>query len=242
MFNTFFLRPIYNLVVYIINYIPSYDVGIAIILVTILIKIILFKPNLNSQKSSYLMREAQLDIEKIKEKYKNNNTKIAEETMKIYKERNIKPFASILLLIIQIPIFFALYYVFRDGFTLKPDLLYNFINFPETTKKLAFGLLDLSEKNIWVGVITGLTMLILSLRQSQVFKDLNKNSKNQKDDSFKSFFTRSLQMQMTYFLPILIGVSASFLPAGLGVYWTINNILSIFQDIYIKKELNLNKK
>lgn len=242
MFNTFFLRPIYNLVVYIINYIPSYDVGIAIILVTILIKIILFKPNLNSQKSSYLMREAQLDIEKIKEKYKNNNTKIAEETMKIYKERNIKPFASILLLIIQIPIFFALYYVFRDGFTLKPDLLYSFINFPETTKKLAFGLLDLSEKNIWVGVSTGLAMFILSRRQSKVFKDLNKNSKDVKDDSFKSFFTRSLQMQMTYFLPILIGVSASFLPAGLGVYWTTNNILSIFQDIYIKKELNFNKK
>lgn len=241
MFDTFFLKPIYNAVIFLLDFIPTHDVGIAIILITILIKLILLKPNLASQKSSYLMREAQVEIEKIKTKYKDNKAKIAEETMRFYKEKNIKPFASILVLIIQIPIFFALYYVFRDGFTLRPELLYTFNKFPETIKQFAFGFLDLSQKNVWVGVLTGLAMFILSKRQANAFKQINKNLEDKKNNSFQSIFAKSLQTQTTYFLPILIGATAAFLPSALGVYWTTNNILSIFQDIYIKKKLNIGK-
>lgn len=241
MFNNFFLEPVYNIVVFFTKLSPGYDIGIAIILTTILIKLILLKPNLNSQRSSYLMREAQIEIEKIKEKNKNDKAKIAEETMKFYKEKKIKPFSSILILIIQIPIFFALYYVFRDGVTLRPELLYSFNTFPENVKHLAFGFLDLAQKNIWIGVITGLSMFILSKRQASTFKKMTDSSKKSetKGESFQAAFAKTVQMQMTYFLPILLGASAAFLPAALGVYWTTNNILSIFQDVYIKRKLKI---
>ena len=239
MFHTFFTEPIYNIVVFFLNLIPNHDVGIAIILTTILIKLILLKPNISSQKSNYLMREAQVEIEEIKNKYKGDNKKIAEETMNLYKKKNIKPFSNFLVLLIQIPIFFALYYVFRDGVINNPNSLYFFNKFPENIKHLAFGFLDLSQKYWGVGVITGITMFIFAKRQANIFKKISNKKENKKDDSFQAVFAKNMQTQMVYFFPILSGLSAAVLPSVLGVYWTTNNILNILQDIYIKRKLNI---
>ncbi len=242
MFNTFFYQPIYNIVVFFLDIIPTHDIGIAVILTTIFIKLLLLKPNISSQKSSYLMREAQVEIDEIKKKYNGDNRKVAEETMKLYKEKKIKPFSSILVLIIQLPIFFALYYVFIDGIKFNESLLYNFIHFPEQVKHLAFGFMDLSQKYWWIGILAGISMYIFSKRQADIFKKMsNNNTDNSKQDSFKNIFAKTMQTQMVYFLPIISGISAAVLPSVLGLYWTVNNILSIFQDIYIKRKLNIEK-
>lgn len=245
MFNTFFLAPVYNIVVFFLNLFPSHDIGVAIILTTILIKLLLLKLNLSSQKSSYLIKDAQEELATIKKKYGDDKQKIAEETMKIYKEKKIKPFSSFLILLIQIPVFFALFYVFRDGgVILREDLIYSFNTFPETVKNLAFGFMNLSQKYIWVGILTGITMFILSKRQSLGLTN-NKKEEKQRDSKtqdFQEVFAKTMQMQMKYFLPVISGVSAAVLPSAIGVYWTVNNILSIFQDIYIKKKLKSVKK
>jgi len=245
MFNTFFLAPVYNIVVFFLNLFPSHDIGVAIILTTILIKLLLLKLNLSSQKSSYLIKDAQEELSAIKKKYGDDKQKIAEETMKIYKEKKIKPFSSFLILLIQIPVFFALFYVFRDGgVILREDLIYSFNTFPETVKNLAFGFMNLSQKYIWVGILTGITMFILSKRQSLGLTN-NKKEEKQRDSKtqdFQEVFAKTMQMQMKYFLPVISGVSAAVLPSAIGVYWTVNNILSIFQDIYIKKKLKSVKK
>lgn len=241
MFNTFFLQPIYNIVVFFLNIIPGHDLGIAIICTTILVKLILLQPNISSQKSSYLMREAQVEIDEIKKKHGNDNKKVAEETMRLYKEKKIKPFSSILVLIIQIPVFFALYYVFKDGVIFNQNLIYSFNHFPESVKSLAFGFMDLSQKYWWIGVLTGITMFIFSKRQADIFKKMSKNTDNkkQKDDSFQAIFMKNMQTQMTYFLPVISGISAAVLPSVIGIYWIVNNILNIFQDVYIKKQLKI---
>lgn len=245
MFNTFFLAPVYNIVVFFLNLFPSHDIGVAIILTTILIKLLLLKLNLSSQKSSYLIKDAQEELSTIKKKYGDNKQKIAEETMKIYKEKKIKPFSSFLILLIQIPVFFALFYVFRDGgVILREDLIYSFNTFPETVKNLAFGFMNLSQKYIWVGILTGITMFILSKRQSLGLTN-NKKEEKQRDSKtqdFQEVFAKTMQMQMKYFLPVISGVSAAVLPSAIGVYWIVNNILSIFQDIYIKRKLKSVKK
>lgn len=245
MFNTFFLAPVYNIVVFFLNLFPSHDIGVAIILTTILIKLLLLKLNLSSQKSSYLIKDAQEELSAIKKKYGDDKQKIAEETMKIYKEKKIKPFSSFLILLIQIPVFFALFYVFRDGgVILREDLIYSFNTFPGTVKNLAFGFMNLSQKYIWVGILTGITMFILSKRQSLGLTNNKKEEKqsDSKTQDFQEVFAKTMQMQMKYFLPVISGVSAAVLPSAIGVYWTVNNILSIFQDIYIKKKLKSVKK
>lgn len=239
MFDTFFLKPIYNIVLFFINTIPNHDIGIAIILTTFTVKLILLPLNLTSQRSTYLMKEAQIDLEEIKAKNKGDNKKIAEETMKIYKEKKINPFSSILTLIIQIPLFFALYFVFRDGVKYKENLIYSFIHFPESLKHLAFGFIDLTKTYWFLGLLTGISMYIFSKRQADAFKNI-KPSKGTESD-FKTVFAKNMQMQMTYFLPIVSGISAAVLPAVIGVYWITTNILNIIQDIYIKRKLNIEK-
>lgn len=238
------MRPIYNTVVFFLNIIPSHDVGIAIILTTLLIKIILLKPNISSQKSNYLMKEAQIEIDKIKEENKGDNKKIAEKTMALYKAKKIKPFSSILVLIIQIPIFFALYYVFKDNINNNSNLLYSFNKLPNEIKHLAFGFLDMSQKYWLIGVLAGVSMFIYSKRQANTLKRLQKEKKDKdgkiiKDESFQAVFLKNMQGQMLYFLPVISGFSAAVLPAVLGIYWTTNNILNILQDIYIKRKLNI---
>lgn len=233
MFHTIFLEPVYNIVVFFLNIIPSHDIGIAIIFTTLLIKLILLKINISSQRSSYLMKSVEIDINKIKEKYKGDNKKIAEDTMALYKEKKIKPFASILGLIIQIPVFFALYFVFRDGVKLDNNLIYSFIKFPSHVQDLAFGFMNISQKYWILGVLTGISMFILAKRQSS----LTGISKDNKSTDFKTVFAKNMQFQMTYFLPIFAGFSTAMFPAVIGIYWTVNNILSIFQDIYIKRQL-----
>lgn len=243
MFHTLFLQPIYNIVITFLNVIPGQDIGIAIILTTLLVKIILLPLNLSSQRSSYLMREAQVEIDEIKKRYAGDNKKIAEETMILYKEKKIKPFTSILTLIIQLPVFFALYFVFKDGIKFNESLIYSFIHFPQNIEHLAFGFLDITKHYWWLGVLTGISMFIFSKRQANTLKQIsgNKDKNKEKQNDFKTVFAKNMQMQMTYILPVISGVSAAVLPGVIGIYWTINNILNIFQDIYIKRKLNIEK-
>ncbi len=239
MFNLLFLKPIYNAVLFFVNIIPNHDIGIAIILTTLLVKIILLPLNLSSQRSTYLMKEAQIEIEEIKIKNKGDKKKLAEETMALYKKKKINPFSSIFTLIIQIPVFFALYFVFREGVVFKGNLIYSFIHFPENLKHLAFGFIDLTKQYWFLGVLTAITMYIFSKRQADAFKNIKENK--EKESDFKTIFAKNMQMQMTYFLPIISGVSAALFPAVIGIYWVVNNILNIFQDIYIKRKLNIEK-
>lgn len=243
MFNTIFLEPVYNIVVFFLNLFPSHDIGVAIILTTIAIKIILLKLNLSSQRSAYLMRDIQPELKNLKKKYEGDNKKIAEETMKIYKKKKIKPFSSILVVILQIPIFFALFYIFRDGVTLREDLLYSFNSFPETVKNLAFGFMNLSQKYLWIGILTGITMFILSKRQSFALNNTkDEKEKQSKKGDFQEVFAKTMQMQMKYLLPIISAFSAAILPSAVGIYWIVNNILSILQDIFIKRKLEKEAK
>ena len=243
MFNTLFLQPIYNTVLFFVNIVPNHDIGIAIILTTLLVKLILLPLNLSAQRSTYLMKEVQIEIDEIKAKHKEDKKKLAEETMALYKKKKINPFSSIFTLIIQIPVFFALYFVFIDGVIFKENLIYSFIQFPTNLTNLAFGVIDLTKRYWFLGVLTGITMYIFSKRQADAFKNVkeNKETDKNKEADFKTIFAKNMQMQMTYVLPVISGVSAAMFPAVIGIYWVVNNILNIIQDVYIKRKLNIEK-
>ena len=113
MFDTFFYNPIYNIVVFLSNYIS--DMGIVIIITTIIIKVLLypfFKKQIHNQIG---LKKAKPELDKIKEKSKDKNLTteqrqaMAMETMEVYKKYKIQPFAMFLLMLIQMPILFALY-------------------------------------------------------------------------------------------------------------------------------------
>lgn len=255
MFDTLFYEPVYNILLFFLNIIPSKDVGIAIILTTILIKFILLPLNIKAQKSQYLMREISGELNDLRDKYKSgkyDHKKYGEETLKLYKEKKINPFASILLVIIQIPIFLALFFVFNHKIVLEEEHIYSFIKFPEYINNIAFGFLNVNSNYWWIGILVGLSMYFYTKKQvdtmnriSEVFKKknekLNKNKKKEenKAEVFTEAFMKNMNFQMVYFFPFISGLVSAFLPSALGVYWIILNILNIFQDIYIKKKLDI---
>lgn len=248
MFHTFFYEPVYNLLVLFLNFIPGHDVGISIILTTIFIKLILLPLNLRSQKSQYVMKELEGELKVLKEKHGGDNKVYTEKMLALYKEKEINPFSSFLLLIIQIPIFFALFFVFRDDIKLDPASIYSFIQFPENLKNLAFGFLDLSKTYVFMGVLAGVSMFIYSKRQVETSKRISDVFKNKRDregktqsgvETFAETFAKNMNVQMVYIFPVLSGLAAAYLPAALGLYWTTSNIINIAQDVYIKKKLDI---
>jgi YidC/Oxa1 family membrane protein insertase len=218
-----------------LNVVPLHDVGAAIIIVTAIVKGILLPLNISAVRSQHALKKVDAEIKKVRELHKNDPQTSGTKMMEIYKREKINPLSSIFTMLIQIPIILALYFVFRDGLSEDVNSLYSFIKFPETLHTLAFGILDVTKKNILIGIITGVSAYLLARRQAEsMVVDTQKNKK--KEPSFQESFQESLRVQILYVFPVIILFTASFLPAALGLYWTTSNILGIAQDYYIKSK------
>src|ERR1035437_811775 len=115
IFHNFFYAPLYNGLILFINVIPFHDVGLAVILFTCIIKVIIFPLSQQSIKTQFEMKQIEPELNEIKLKYKDDKQVQAEKTMQLYKDKGINPFAGILLMLIQLPILIALYWVFLKG-------------------------------------------------------------------------------------------------------------------------------
>jgi len=233
MFHTLFYEPIYNLLVVILNIVPLHDMGAAIIVVTCIVKGILLPLNLSALRSQYLIKRVEGDLAKIKEKYKGNPQELSRATIELYKKENIKPFASLFAILIQIPIFFALYFVFSKGFQADDASLYSFVTFPETLHTMAFGLFDVTQKSIPLAILVGISSYVLARRQTESMV----SNKEAHEETFQDHFMKSMKIQLLYVLPVIIGVSSALLPSALGLYWFVSNCISYVQDIYMKHKL-----
>ena len=137
-------------------------------------------------------------------------------------------------MIIQIPIFFALYFVFSKGLFNDPKSIYSFVTFPATLHHVAFGIFDVTQKNVFVALFAGVSSYFLARRQTQTMTSTKKDSH---EESFKDQFMKSMKIQMLYVLPIIITFSASILPSALALYWFVSNTASYGLDVYMKRKL-----
>ena len=233
MFHTIFYEPIYNLFGIILTILPLHDIGAAIIIVTCIVKILLLPLNLSALRSQYVMKRVQPKLDAVKELQKTNPTLASQKMMAIYKEEKINPFASLFVVILQIPVFFALYFVFRSGLHADPASLYSFVTFPETLHTKAFGLFDVTQKYVPIAVLAGLSSYFLARRQTATMT----SKKEAKDETFQDQFMKSMKIQLLYVLPVIIVFSAAVLPSALGLYWFISNVIGYAQDVYMKQKL-----
>jgi YidC/Oxa1 family membrane protein insertase len=218
-------RPLLNVLIVIYNLIP--DFGVAIILFTILIRLILFPLNQKALKSQREMAELQPKLLKVKEEFKDDKQKQAEETMKIYKDHKINPFAGIFAILIQLPIFIALFQVLRTDFA-KDTLtsLYDFIPDPGVINQSLFGLVDLAKASVVIAVLAGITQFIQAKLTSK-WTPIPKTKGNN--------IGAMLQKNMLYFFPVLTFMIALSFPAGLSLYWTTSNVFGVIQQWYMSK-------
>lgn len=236
IFNNFLVIPLYNVLVLLIENVPFADLGLSVIILTLIVRLILYPLSKSAIKTQLKMKDIQKPLEEIKEKYKNDQQKMAIETMNFYKENGIKPFSGILLLFIQLPIIFALYFVFlKEGLpNIDVNLLYSFVKAPEFINAKFLGIFDLASKSVILALLAGATQFF----QARLMVMKNKPAPGEKEQTgFQADLMKSMQIQMQYVLPGLMIAFSYSLGAVVALYFTTSNIFSIFQEIYLKKKL-----
>jgi len=237
-----FYQPIYNVLIFLASIAPGNDLGIAIILLTILIRTILLIPSHKAMKSQRRMQELQPKLNKLKEKYKDNQEMIAKETMALWKEHKVNPMGSCLPLLIQFPFLIAIFYVVQTG--LNPDnayLLYGSLKeFSIASINVNFlGILNLKEINAFVLpiIVGGLQFLQMKLAMMRT-KKLTDSDKNSKKDKKKKGTEMEMANQvMIYIMPVMIALFTASVPAGVGLYWSASTVYGIAQQFVVNKQV-----
>lgn len=231
-FHTFFYTPIYNLLVFFAVHIPGGDIGIAIILVTIVVKIILLPLTLGMARTQKAMKVVEPHLKKIKEDHKNDKERQAKEMMALYKEHNIKPFSSFLLVFIQLPVILALYWVFKNQSlpNIDPSLLYSFIQVGTAyTTTLFLGIVDITHKNIVLAVTAGLLQMVQSFYTIPVPEKNTSKEATAADD-----FGRAMSLQMRFVLPAIIGLVA-YTSGGIALYFMTSTVVALAQEYFMRR-------
>jgi YidC/Oxa1 family membrane protein insertase len=239
MFNTFLVQPVYNFLVFLLNVVPFADLGIALIITTILVRTILYPISRNAIRSQIKMKQIQEPLKELQLKYKDDQHKLAAEMMKLYRENNIKPFSSFLLILIQLPVIFALYFVFlREGLpNINAEMLYSFIQAPDFVNPRMLGFVEVTSKSLILAVLAAVTQYLQFSIMMKKNSQLDDKKKKSKEPNMMEDMMKSMQMQMKYVMPAFMGFIAYSLGAVIALYFTVGNIFSIFQEIVIKNRL-----
>ncbi|KAJ49565.1 YidC/Oxa1 family membrane protein insertase [Clostridium tetanomorphum] len=184
---------------------PNYSYGVAIILVTLIIKIVLVPLNIKSIRSSIRMSKIQPEAKKLQDKYKNDPQRAQQEVMKLYKEKGVSPFGGCLPLLIQWPILLALYYVFNNISGI------NGVTF--------LWIKDLAKSDIILAVLAGAT---------QYYSGLIMNPPGENPQAKQA---SAMNLYMSLFMIFI----SWRLKAALVLYWVVSNIMQMGQTILTKK-------
>lgn len=226
LYHIILFQPLLNLLIFLYNHIG--DIGIAIIIVTILIRLILLQPSLKAIKAQKALQELQPKIKKIQEKYKNDKERQSKELMKFYQENKVNPFSSCLPMLVQLPVLFALYSVFRVGLTAQSmQYLYSFIPTPEHINTMFLGLINMAQPNVILAVLAGVLQF---LQTKMMMKKTPKTLKKPLSD-----MSGILGKQMTYLMPAMTTFIALSLPSGLALYWITTTVFAIVQQYVIMR-------
>lgn len=233
IYNVIIYQPLFNLLVLLYIYFPIHDFGVTIIVFTTLIKILLYPLDLYSIRSQKVLQEIQPKVQEIQNKLKNDRQKMVEETLALYKKEKINPFAGILPLLIQIPIFIALFQLFTREINLtQTNLLYKFVPTPDVINFISFGgILNLTQPHIILAVLVGICQFIqtkMSLPHIQNTQKINTQRK-----TYLNEISEIMQKQMVYVFPFLTILILVKLPSALSIYWITVSFFTIFQQYFI---------
>lgn len=246
LFDEAIYNPLYNLLVGIYNILPWHDFGVAIILVTIIIKFLLIPLSKKQIQSQKKMQELQPKIKELQDKYKDNKEKQSKALMELYKENKTNPFSGCLPMIVQIVFLIAIYRVLFNisnaGLLVDQSALYPFVQNPGQINHMFLGVLNLSANidfshitlsgslHIAIVILAALSQYIQAkmLMSKQVFAP--KKAGESPD------FAQVMSKQMLFLGPamtLLIGIK---FPAGLALYWLVSTVFMIVQQYYLQKE------
>ncbi|OGY78793.1 MAG: hypothetical protein A3B74_03320 [Candidatus Kerfeldbacteria bacterium RIFCSPHIGHO2_02_FULL_42_14] len=243
LFNTILYEPLFNALIYFYRTFGD-DMGIAIVVLTLIIKIVLFVPSFSSLKAQRALQETQPKIEALKQKYQHDKELLGRKLIEFYKENKVNPLSSCLPLLIQLPILIALYRVFFGGLETNAEtgtLISNQLEHLYTPlqaiyavtpiKTATLGGIDLAIKgNYILAILAGVGQFVSSkLMSTKKVKPAKVPASSDEN------MTAALNKQMLYFLPVLTIVFGVQFPAGVTLYWLVSTLFTLLQQIYFFK-------
>lgn len=225
-FRTIFFEPLYNLLVWFAAVLPGNNLGWAIICLTLLVKFALLPLQHRVTRTQKKLKSLEAEIKAIKEKHGSDSAAQAQAIMELYRDHGINPFAGFVVILIQLPILIAVFYVFRDSVAIHPEWLYSFITPPASVNAWFLGLIDLTARSIPLAFLAGIT---------QYFQiKLAMPPTPATDGSLKADLARSMNMQMRYFFPGLIVVLSLGFPSAVVLYWVTSNCFAIAHELIVR--------
>jgi len=229
MFHTYIYLPLFNALIFLYQNLSFESLGVAIILLTLLIRVVLFPLFYKSAKGQMVMQKLQPLIQKIQHDHKDDKEKQARELMDLYKRNKVNPFSSILMVFVQLPVLIALYRLFAVDFAnINFSELYGFITAPSHINTLFLGLIDLKTRSI---IMVGLAAA------AQYFQGVLTLPKLEKGKELSA--PEKMTRQMVYYAPLFTVLILWQLPSALGLYWLITSVFSVAQQIYINKKVKI---
>ncbi|MBI2409919.1 membrane protein insertase YidC [Candidatus Kaiserbacteria bacterium] len=234
-FHAVFYNPIYNALVALVAVIPNGDVGVAIILVTIVIRLVLLPFSLSAARTQRAMKELEPRLKELKEKHKGDKEKEAVQTLALYREARVNPFASILTLFIQIPILLALYWVFfYEPFpAINAARLYAFTPVPQLVSLQFLGLISVAGKSLVLAVLAAVTQFFQA--QAALSGTMKPTPGT---GGFQGDFQKMMGMQLKYVFPFLIGTISYTTSGAVALYFITTNLAGVVQEWHVRRTLD----
>lgn len=215
-FHSYLYLPVLTLLQYVYNTVAFHDLGIAIVVLTILVRVLLFPVFYKGAKDQALMQRIQPHIKKIQLDHKDDKERQAKEMLELYKKHNLNPFSGILLLLLQLPVFLVLFQVFSKELTSGAFL--------STT---SLGMIDLTAKGFALPIVAA----FLQYWQSKLMIGAQSNKVGQDDPM------ASMTRTMMFIGPVFTFFILLNLPGALSIYWATSGVFSVLQQMYINKRL-----
>jgi len=231
VFNLILYQPLFNALVLLYQYLPGQDFGVAVIVLTLLIRLLLSPLMAQAIRSQKALSVLQPKIQEVQEKFKNDKEKQAREMMELYRREKINPLGGCLPILLQMPILLALFRVFlafRDGLgATQSAILYSFVPLSDIPAEPVFlGLVNLAQPS-WA--LAGLAGVCQFFQTKMLSPKIEKAKKSDQMGKLPGM----IQKQMLYFFPVFIFFILLRLPAAIGLYWIVTALFSIVQQYLV---------
>lgn len=232
-FHTVLYTPIYNLLMGLTDVLPGQDIGLAVVVATLIVKVLLMPLSFAALRTQRAVKAMEPEMKKIRKDLKDDKEAQAKAIFELYKQYGVNPFAGLLTLIIQLPIILSLYWVFNSKTLLTVDtsILYSFIPAPEAIAPLFLGIFAVTGASVTLALLAALTQFAYGWFAMPV----PERSKTPGTD-MQADFGRAMALQMRFILPIFIGIAAYFTSVAIALYFITSNLVGLVQEFIVRKQ------
>ncbi len=229
-------KPLYNGLILLIYILPGLDAGVAVIIFTIIVRLILFPLSKKAIVTQVRMKELEPELNKIKQTLKDDRQAQALKTMALYKEKGVSPFSSFLVLLIQLPIIYALYSIFiHSGLPIiNTNLLYAGFLANHIPNMHFLGLIDIGMRSVTLAVIAAIAQF-LQLHFSLASVPATPTKPGQVPSQMD--MAQSMTRNMKYVFPVIVFLISYNISAVVALYWTVSSIFTLGQELVVRRHL-----